>query len=122
MFIEPILEASADGGRDLATNIGIKFQTPEEFFLLEDTEPYQHAFEPAAFLRTQEDINDATEPVVKTTFKKRYPQELVIFCGSPGSGKSTFYWTVLQPQNYERVNQDILKSVCFNHARITMPN
>jgi bifunctional polynucleotide phosphatase/kinase len=36
--------------------------------------------------------------------------ELIIFCGSPGAGKSTFYWQHLQPLGYERVNQDILKT------------
>lgn len=45
------------------------------------------------------------------TFSKLHPQELVIFCGSPGAGKSTFYWRYLQPQGYERINQDTLKSV-----------
>lgn len=34
-----------------------------------------------------------------------------MFCGSPGAGKSTFYWTHLEPLGYERINQDILKSV-----------
>jgi len=47
---------------------------------------------------------------VSAPFTKNSPQELVIFCGSPGAGKSTFYWDVLQPLGYERVNQDILKS------------
>ena len=31
-------------------------------------------------------------------------------CGSPASGKSTFYWTKLKPLGYERVNQDTLKT------------
>lgn len=44
-------------------------------------------------------------------FTKNDAQELVIFCGSPGAGKSTFYWDVLQPLGFERVNQDILKTV-----------
>lgn len=39
---------------------------------------------------------------------------MVIFCGSPGAGKSTFYWNVLQPLGYERVNQDILKTVSID--------
>lgn len=32
-------------------------------------------------------------------------------CGSPGSGKSTFYWTRLKLLGYERINQDNLKTV-----------
>lgn len=36
--------------------------------------------------------------------------ELVIFVGSPGAGKSSFYRTHLEPLGYERVNQDTLKS------------
>ncbi len=44
-------------------------------------------------------------------FSKRNPLDLVLFCGSPGAGKSTFYWNHLQPLGYERVNQDILKTV-----------
>lgn len=37
--------------------------------------------------------------------------DVVLLCGSPGSGKSSFYWKSLKPLGYERVNQDILKSV-----------
>lgn len=35
---------------------------------------------------------------------------MVIYCGSPACGKSTFYWKHLKHLLYERVNQDILKS------------
>lgn len=38
-------------------------------------------------------------------------------CGSPGSGKSTFYWTKLEPLGYERVNQDTLKTVSACRSR-----
>lgn len=44
-------------------------------------------------------------------FTRKHPLELVIFCGSPGSGKSTYFWNHLKPLGYERVNQDILKTV-----------
>ena len=44
-------------------------------------------------------------------FTKKNPLELVIFVASPGAGKSTFYWNHLKPLGYERVNQDILKTV-----------
>jgi hypothetical protein len=94
--------------RDLAANIGIRFLTPEEFFRNESTEAYEHVFVPAKVLEEPR-AQDAT---VSAPFTKKSPQELVIFCGSPGAGKSTFYWDVLQPLGYERVNQDILKTVC----------
>ena len=38
---------------------------------------------------------------------------MVILCGSPGAGKSTFYRRNLAPLGYSRVNQDTLKTVSF---------
>lgn len=92
--------------RDLATNIGITFKTPEEFFRNEPPEKYERIFEPLRYLADHE--NDKEEPI---PFEKRNSQELVIFCGSPGAGKSTFYWQKLKPLDYERINQDLLKTV-----------
>jgi bifunctional polynucleotide phosphatase/kinase len=43
-------------------------------------------------------------------------QDIVVLCGSPGAGKSTFYWKQLEPLGYARVNQDTLKTV--RHAII----
>lgn len=89
--------------RDLAQNIGIKFLTPEEFFLGQQARPFTRDFEPAEFL------GEEVKSVVPK-FPKVNKQDLVIFCGSPGAGKSTFYWKHLKPLGYERVNQDILKT------------
>jgi bifunctional polynucleotide phosphatase/kinase len=82
------------------------FKTPEEFFNNEPPEKYERIFEPLKYLADQD--SDDAEPAA---FTKRNPQDLVMFCGSPGAGKSTFYWETLKPLGYERVNQDILKSV-----------
>lgn len=78
--------------------------TPEEYFLREAPRPYLRSFEPNAFLNDS-DHNDTSVP-----FTKKSERELVVLCGSPGAGKSTYYWTVLQGLGYERVNQDTLKT------------
>lgn len=93
--------------RDLAANIGLKFYTPEEYFLREDPEPFQRLFEPARYLGDQ----GADETNGSIDFKVSQDQDIVMFCGSPGAGKSTFFWRHLQPHGYERVNQDLLKTV-----------
>ena len=89
--------------RNFAANVGIKFKTPEEFFLGE---------KPREFAR---DFDLANYPVGHETtsgigFEKTHTQDIVLLCGSPGAGKSTFYWKVLEPLDYKRVNQDILKT------------
>lgn len=49
--------------RDFATNLGIRFYTPEEYFLHEDARPFVRAFDPATFL---------TEGAVKSTTAGKY--------------------------------------------------
>lgn len=96
--------------RNFAHNVGIKYETPEEFFLGEEPRQFQRDFELSSY-----PLAEGASPVI---FEKRNDKELVLFCGSPGAGKSTFYWTYLKPLGYERVNQDTLKSKdkCFKAA------
>lgn len=103
----------ASSDRDLAANIGVRFQTPEEFFLCEDVEPYVPSFDPTTYLSETEVANAAA------SFTRKHDRELVIFCGSPGAGKSTFYWRVMEPLGYARINQDTLKTRdrCLKAAR-----
>lgn len=98
--------------RGFAANVGIPFKTPEEFFLGIAPEP-STAFDPASYLTSNLGVPELLP------FLKKNPVELVIFVGSPGAGKSTFYWNHLQPLGYERVNQDILKTrqKCIKVAR-----
>ncbi|KAF2161595.1 hypothetical protein M409DRAFT_58988 [Zasmidium cellare ATCC 36951] len=105
--------------RDFAANVGIPFQTPEEYWLGEDAKPFTRAFEPAAFLQTTLDSQTDADPIV---FSKKNDLEIVLFCGSPGSGKSTFFWTHLAPMGYMRVNQDQLKTrdKCIKAATIAI--
>jgi len=89
--------------RDFASNVGISFKTPEELFLGAAHEQITREFDPSVFLDTVSKSQPAR-------YTKRHPLDIVMFCGSPGSGKSTFYWKQLKPIGYERVNQDLLKS------------
>lgn len=87
--------------RNLAHNIGINFQTPEEYFL-------QHS--PRTFSRELDLAHYGYAEDQKVAFDKKHKQEMVVFCGPPGAGKSTFYAKMLQPLGYERINQDTLKT------------
>jgi bifunctional polynucleotide phosphatase/kinase len=93
--------------RDLAANVGICFHTPEEFFLGHEPKPYERSLNPNDYLDVELTTDTEVSPLV---FTKKNDVEIVLFCGSPGAGKSTFYWTFMEPLGYERVNQDLLKS------------
>lgn len=95
--------------RDFAANVGIRYESPEQFFLGEDPRPFLRTFEPAEFM--DKTLAKAAPDASPVAFEKKNDLDIVVFVGSPGAGKSTFYWEHLQPLGYERVNQDILKSV-----------
>lgn len=97
--------------RDFAHNVGIEFKTPEEFFLNEEPRAFLREFDPTQFLSALEEHDAAIGST--PTFTKTSDLDIVLLCGSPGAGKSTFYWKFLKPLGYERVNQDILKTVSF---------
>ncbi|CAL5867677.1 uncharacterized protein PFLUO_LOCUS1896 [Penicillium psychrofluorescens] len=99
--------------RGFAANIGIPFKTPEEFFLEQASDPLTEVFDPSLYTKSSLD-----QPVPKP-FSRKHTLELVIFCGSPGAGKSTFYWNHMEPLGYERVNQDKLgtRPKCLKVAR-----
>ncbi|KAH0553426.1 hypothetical protein GP486_006506 [Trichoglossum hirsutum] len=93
--------------RNFAANIGIRFYTPEEFFLNEPSKSFTRDFDPAMYLNKSE-VSSATSN--NPMFSKENLLDIVMFCGSPGSGKSTFYWKHVRPLGYERANQDVLKT------------
>ncbi|KAF8418544.1 putative DNA 3'-phosphatase Tpp1 [Tirmania nivea] len=91
--------------RYFAFNVGIKFHTPEEYFLGHKPKPVKDVFNPL-------EVAAPTTPTsaMSTKFRKINDLELVVLVGSPGAGKSTFVKRYLAPLGYERVNQDILKT------------
>lgn len=97
--------------RNLASNIGIKYLTPEEYFLGEKSREFKRDFDLEHFPLPEEEEETPR-------FEKKHEKEIVLFVGPPGAGKSTFFWKELKPLGYERVNQDLLKSKdkCFKTA------
>ncbi|KAF2218130.1 polynucleotide kinase 3 phosphatase-domain-containing protein [Elsinoe ampelina] len=93
--------------RDFATNVGIPFKTPEEYFLGQEERPWTRNLEPSKYLDTINNSKTDESPIV---FTKKNNQDIILFVGSPGAGKSSFFWRHLEPLGYERVNQDILGS------------
>lgn len=91
--------------RNFAHNIGITYKTPEEYFLDEKARKFQRDLDfsiQSHLPQTRQDRSDL--------FQRQNDKEIVLFCGSPGAGKSSFYRANLEPLGYKRVNQDTLKS------------
>lgn len=91
--------------RKFAFNIGIAFATPEEFFKGEAPDPFEwDSADIASIPREGPICNGGVESLTSAT------QEMVILCGFPASGKSTFSKTYLVPKGYFWVNRDTLKT------------
>ncbi|KFY60799.1 hypothetical protein V496_05247 [Pseudogymnoascus sp. VKM F-4515 (FW-2607)] len=110
-------EDFADSDRGFGDNIGLLFLTPEEYFLDEEPREYARAFQPKEYTDMAA-ADDAVEP----PFIKSSEQEIILFTGSPASGKSTYYHTNLHPLGYVRINQDLLKTRdrCLKAARAAL--
>ncbi|KAF2673861.1 polynucleotide kinase 3 phosphatase [Microthyrium microscopicum] len=99
--------------RNFAANIGMRFETPEEYFLGEASREFVRTIEPTSFVDGSDEA-----AVISIQFQPSASKEIILFVGFPGAGKSTFFRKYLQPSGYERVNQDLLKSreKCFKVA------
>ncbi|TGJ87226.1 hypothetical protein E0Z10_g1529 [Xylaria hypoxylon] len=100
--------------RNFAHNVGVAYKTPEEFFLDEPPRDFTREFDLAMHPYDEGKEKEGEEVL----FEKTNGRDVVLFCGPPGAGKSTFYWNNLKPLGYERVNQDTLKTraKCFKVA------
>ncbi|ERL92654.1 uncharacterized protein F21D5.5 [Dendroctonus ponderosae] len=84
--------------RLFAMNIGLKFYTPEEFFLKQKPSPYKLPdFDPRA------DISHLKLPDL--SYDKL---NVIVMVGGPGSGKTSFVKDSLLPNGYIHVNRDKL--------------
>lgn len=110
--LQNVMIGRTDRCSDFAANIGILFHTPEECFLGEVARPFQRSIEPTALIQVDRQASSGELIPTELPFQVIHNLEVILLCGSPGSGKSTFYEKIIKPLGYERVNQDILKSVC----------
>ncbi|CAH1137528.1 unnamed protein product [Phyllotreta striolata] len=85
--------------RLFALNVGLKFFTPEEYFLKQSPVPFSMPeFDPRKF--SYSEIPD---------FSYASPN-VIIMVGGPGSGKSHFCKSFLLPKDYVHINRDTLGS------------
>jgi bifunctional polynucleotide phosphatase/kinase len=122
--------------RKFAMNLKVPFFTPEEYFLGDKPADYiLGAFNPLDYISTPTipssdttisldtpdttippDTSDTSTVIVTMPIPVapiiRPPEipDVVLFVGSPASGKSTFFREHLAPIGYERINQDTLKT------------
>jgi bifunctional polynucleotide phosphatase/kinase len=98
--------------RKFAHNVGIEFQTPEEYFLNEEptTKWEWGGFDPKTYVPST-----ATVSLTKST-----NQRLVLLIGPPASGKSSFVKHYLQ--SYTRINRDTLKTKakCLKETKLAL--
>lgn len=96
--------------KKFAINVGVRFMTPEEFFL-QDVDVANAKFEwksldPIKFLKE----NPEGMNVFEGSSITKSEQEVICFVGLPASGKSTFAKKYLVPKGYIWINRDTLKT------------
>ncbi|VDM66439.1 unnamed protein product, partial [Strongylus vulgaris] len=103
--------------RFFASNVGIAFHTPEEFFLNQKTaEPWgPPSFDPVAYLDEKKKLLEPEDAPLPSSTK-----EVIVIVGFPGSGKSTFAHMLEKEHGYMVVNRDTLGTwqKCCERARV----
>ena len=114
--------------RKFAVNIGLKFYTPEEFFLQEAIVPsFDLGRDPKSLPASLCVEGDTFIFSSEDDFDFHFQAEsilMVIAVGSPASGKSTFYQRHFKPRNFVHVNRDTLKTIpkCLAAVRCAIKN
>ena len=109
-------------------NLKCPFHTPEEYFLGDAPANYiLGAFNPRDYIPSSTTSPNNTLPTTLTNTNNMpsatgskllslpvilnpSSPDVILFVGSPASGKSTFYRNHLLPIGYSRINQDTLKT------------
>ncbi|KAJ7606788.1 polynucleotide kinase 3 phosphatase-domain-containing protein [Roridomyces roridus] len=93
--------------RKFALNVGLPFQTPEEYFLGKKPNPnFKLSGLDISTLPQGPLFTPSSSPLVPNPPRK----EIVLFVGYPSLGKTTFFRQHFAPAGYQHVNQDTLGS------------
>lgn len=94
--------------RKFASNLGLKFLTPEEYFLNEESAPFSwRSINPSEILeKCKQDELVNNELISNFTKSLGLKQEVILMVGFPASGKSFFVKKVLVPKSYIIISQD----------------
>ena len=95
----------SDSDYKFALNIGILFQTPEEYFNGEKDEDYEKEYSKSEHPITKYSLKKGSKKNVKLTASSE--QEIIIMVGPPASGKSTTASKKIF-KDYEIISQDDL--------------
>ncbi|GAA5877857.1 hypothetical protein JCM16303_000262 [Sporobolomyces ruberrimus] len=116
----------ADTDRKFAMNCGLPFFTPEEYF--KGAPPSLNfsfsGFDPKLYDHSLPLFSPTSSPLLprcSSEFDEK-PLEVVIFVGSPGAGKTSFYKKHFYPEGYVHINQDTLRNrdACVKLLRDTL--
>lgn len=88
-----------------ALNINVDFKIPEAFFDDVKNNHGEIEFDPKKLKFNEKNLD--LKSIIESLPGKK---DIIIFCGSPGSGKTNMYHTHLKNLGYEHVNQDQLKT------------
>ncbi|PWN52567.1 PNK3P-domain-containing protein [Violaceomyces palustris] len=97
----------SDGDLKWALNAGLRFYTPEHYFLGKEAPlptPERH------WLGEEEPSEPFYHPSDTPLVRADGAQEVVLFVGPPASGKTSLYKRYFEKDDYVWVNQDTLKS------------
>ncbi|KAF8320038.1 PNK3P-domain-containing protein [Clavulina sp. PMI_390] len=93
-----------------ALNCGLKFLTPEEYFLHQKPTPFTlKGFHPSSLPIADALFSPTSTPLLPD--ESEVSTEIILFVGYPSCGKSSFYEKIFSGTDYVRVNQDTLGSV-----------
>ncbi|ORY88717.1 polynucleotide kinase 3 phosphatase-domain-containing protein [Leucosporidium creatinivorum] len=107
-------EDHSDTDRKMALNVSLPFLTPEEFFFKEPNDPNWtlYGWDPKTHDHSLPLFLPTNIPLLPRPFSEfeALKPEVVVFVGSPASGKTSLFTKYFAPAGYVHVNQDTLKS------------